>query len=84
MGSAGAKAGLLAQIERGTYVLESEMARLNEKGIAALRGNLAALEQECREELRRSVFANYRPYIKASQVPVEQSMLGHAGARKQP
>lgn len=65
--SGGSKAGLLAQIERGTYVLESEMGRLNEKGIAVLRGDLAALEQECREELRRSVFANYRPYIKASQ-----------------
>jgi Vps51/Vps67 len=42
--------------------------RLPEKGIAVLRSDLAALEAECGQELRRSVYDNYKPFIEASQV----------------
>ena len=34
-----------------------------------LRTDLAALDIECAEELRKSVHANYIPFITASQVP---------------
>ena len=34
----------------------------------SLRADLAGLEAECSEELRRSVYDNYRPFIDASQV----------------
>ena len=35
-----------------------------------LRTDLAALDVECAEELRKSVHANYIPFITASQVPI--------------
>ncbi len=35
-----------------------------------LRTDLAALDIECAEELRKSVHANYIPFITASQVPI--------------
>lgn len=66
-GDGAPRSGMLAQIERGTFNLEAEMARLPEKGIASLRSDLAALEAECGEELRRSVYDNYKPFIEASQ-----------------
>lgn len=49
------------------------------KGIVALRGDLAVLEAECGEELRRSVYANYKPFIEASQVRIGTSfsLLDH-------
>jgi Vps51/Vps67 len=47
--------------------------RLPEKGIALLRSDLAALEAECGQELRRSVYDNYKPFIEASQVGSHES-----------
>jgi hypothetical protein len=36
-----------------------------------LRSDLAALEAECGQELRRSVYNNYKPFIEASQVGMD-------------
>ena len=60
--------GGLAAFEAGGFDLDRDAAGLSEKGIDALRAELAALEAECGEELRGSVHANYRSFITASQV----------------
>lgn len=77
-GDGAPKSGMLAQIERGTFNLEAEMARLPEKGIASLRSDLAALEAECGEELRRSVYDNYKPFIEASQARPRSTLKSNA------
>ncbi|BDA47404.1 Exocyst complex component EXO84A [Coccomyxa sp. Obi] len=63
----GARLGGLATFERGAFDLKSDLNNLTEKGIDVLRTELAALDLECAEELRKSVHANYMPYITASQ-----------------
>ncbi len=65
---AGVRLGGLATFERGAFDLKSDLNNLTEKGIDVLRTELAALDLECAEELRKSVHANYMPYITASQV----------------
>ncbi|CAL8472152.1 g11694 [Coccomyxa elongata] len=64
---AGVRLGGLATFERGGFDLKSDLNNLTEKGIDVLRTELAALDLECAEELRKSVHANYMPYITASQ-----------------
>lgn len=53
----------------------ARLRRLPEKGIAVLRSDLAALEAECGQELRRSVYNNYKPFIEASQVGMALSSV---------
>ena len=79
----GARLGGLATFERGAFDLKSDLNNLTEKGIDVLRTELAALDLECAEELRKSVHANYMPYITASQVccvsTLHRSSLPHSG-----
>ena len=60
--------GGLATFENGDFDLRSDLHSLTEKGIDVLRTDLAALDLECAEELRKSVHANYTQFITASQV----------------
>ena len=59
--------GGLAAFESGGFNLDADLATLTEKGIDLLRGELAALDAECSEELRKSVHAHYQSFIAASQ-----------------
>ena len=54
--------------EDGGFDLRNDLSSLTEKGIDVLRTDLAALDIECAEELRKAVHANYIPFITASQV----------------
>ena len=67
-GGAGVRLGGLAAFEAGGFDLDSDAGGLTEKGIDALRTELAGLEAECSEELRSVVHANYLSFIAASQV----------------
>lgn len=66
--AAGIRIGGLEAFEDGGFDLKSDLSSLTEKGIDVLRTDLAALDIECAEELRKSVHANYIPFITASQV----------------
>jgi hypothetical protein len=65
---AGVRLGGLATFENGGFDLKSDLHSLTEKGIDVLRTDLAALDLECTEELRKSVHTNYMQFIMASQV----------------
>lgn len=54
--------------------MKSDLSSLTEKGIDVLRTDLAALDIECAEELRKSVHANYIPFITASQVSLGMTL----------
>ena len=41
---------------------------LTEKGIDTLRADLAQVDSECAEEIRKTVHENYKQFIQASQV----------------
>jgi hypothetical protein len=47
--------------------LDNDLNGLTEKGIDNLRAELAALDGECADELRKAVHANYTHFISASQ-----------------
>ncbi|KAK9905543.1 hypothetical protein WJX75_001810 [Coccomyxa subellipsoidea] len=64
---AGVRLGGLATFENGGFDLKSDLHSLTEKGIDVLRTDLAALDLECTEELRKSVHTNYMQFIMASQ-----------------
>ncbi|CAK0787894.1 hypothetical protein CVIRNUC_011116 [Coccomyxa viridis] len=66
-GRAGIRIGGLEAFEDGGFDLKNDLSSLTEKGIDVLRTDLAALDIECAEELRKSVHANYIPFITASQ-----------------
>ena len=66
--AAGIRIGGLEAFEDGGFDLRNDLSSLTEKGIDALRTDLAALDIECAEELRKAVHANYIPFITASQV----------------
>ncbi|KAK9836141.1 hypothetical protein WJX81_004415 [Elliptochloris bilobata] len=65
--SRGMRLGGLAAFEAGTVDLDNDLSGLTEKGIDTLRAELAALDGECAEELRKAVHANYTHFISASQ-----------------
>jgi hypothetical protein len=64
---AGTRLGGLAAFEAGTVDLDNDLNGLTEKGIDNLRAELAALDGECADELRKAVHANYTHFISASQ-----------------
>lgn len=64
---AGMRLGGLAAFEAGTVDLNNDLSGLTEKGIDTLRAELAALDSECADELRKAVHANYTHFISASQ-----------------
>ena len=66
--TAGIRIGGLEAFEDGGFDLRNDLSSLTEKGIDVLRTDLAALDIECAEELRKAVHANYIPFIAASQV----------------
>lgn len=66
--AAGIRIGGLEAFEDGGFDLRNDLSSLTEKGIDVLRTDLAALDIECAEELRKAVHANYIPFIAASQV----------------
>ena len=59
--------GGLAAFEAGTVDLDNDLSGLTEKGIDTLRAELAALDSECADELRKAVHGNYMHFISASQ-----------------
>ena len=63
----GGRASTLAAFEAGPFSLEGDLGGLTEKGLDSVRAELAALDAEAAEELRRVVHAHYRPFIAASQ-----------------
>ena len=67
-GAAGIRIGGLEAFEDGGFDLRNDLSSLTEKGIDVLRTDLAALDIECAEELRKAVHSNYIPFIAASQV----------------
>ena len=60
--------GTLATFESGNFDMEQQVGNLTEKGIEEFRANLAAVDAECTEELRKTVHQNYTHFIVAAQV----------------
>ena len=84
VGAAGIKLGGLQAFETGGFDLESHLHNLSEKGIDLLRTELAALDVECAEELRKSVHSNYMPYVTASQAGAHSILVCVWGSGKDP
>ena len=52
----------------GVAVATCSLQGLTEKGIDTLRADLAQVDSECAEEIRKTVHENYKQFIQASQV----------------
>ncbi len=66
----------LSAFENGAFRLEARLQGLGEKGIARLRADLAQLEADASDGVRKAVHHYYTHYIKASQVPRPSFLLG--------
>ncbi|KAK9823889.1 hypothetical protein WJX72_006201 [[Myrmecia] bisecta] len=57
----------MVMFEKGMFDLESDLQGLSEKGIDTLRSDLAAIDAECAEEIKKTVHEHYHQFIHASQ-----------------
>lgn len=72
----------LSAFENGSFRLEARLQGLSEKGIARLRAELAQLDADASDGVRKAVHHHYSDYIKACQVcirfPCNSTSLPHS------